>query len=59
MIQAIRCEQHPRDVSSFVLPPYFAEEYKDKSAERQLICHVRNHETHGTCIRHQNQTSIS
>jgi len=53
MIQAIKCEQHPRGVSSFVPLPYFAEEYKDKNAERQFCYDVRNHETRGTCILHQ------
>jgi hypothetical protein len=59
MIEAIKCEKHLRGVGSFVPPPHFTEEYKDKNIERQFLCDVRNHETRGTCILHQNQTSTS
>lgn len=52
--QVIMYGQHLRDDDSFLLPPHFVEVYKDMIIETQSLSDLKDHETHGTYIPHQN-----
>ena len=54
-IQAIKFKQHLTAGDSYVRQHHFAEEYKDKSIEKQFPCFEENPEIRETYIRHPNK----